>query len=202
MTPGDDPVLRFFGESATIAPELVAEHRIVVLYAGDVLAGGIEVVEQLGLGGMGAVCEVRALRLNAHRALKVRLPSLLASPPTQARFLEEIKVCQRLSHESIVRVHDVLRGRGTGHPFGETGPAGRPLLDRGDLYQMLKGVVPAAMAPRPSEEALDVPRALDGIVARCLKRKPQDRYESVVALGKVLDEVVVVQASSLRRAAG
>lgn len=63
------------------------------------------------------------------------------------------------------------------------------------LYQMLTGVIPIGMAPSPSEEAPDIPRALDAIVARCLKRKPLDRYESVVALRKALDGVVARTSS-------
>ncbi|MBN2311838.1 MAG: protein kinase, partial [Candidatus Hydrogenedentes bacterium] len=94
-----------------VAPELIREQRAVALHPGDVVADRFEVVRQLGFGGMGAVYLVKDRITNQDRALKVMLPSLLASEGAQQRFLNEVTISQQLTHDGVVRVFDVSEDR-------------------------------------------------------------------------------------------
>lgn len=96
---------RFMDESE-FPPDFVAEQKSVLLQPGHVLANRFEVREMLGFGGMGTVYRVTDWRLQEDKALKIMLPSLVSSEAARQRFLAEIKISQRLSHDRIVRVHD------------------------------------------------------------------------------------------------
>jgi tRNA A-37 threonylcarbamoyl transferase component Bud32 len=96
---------------------------------------GLEVLELLGQGGMGAVYKVRQRKLDRLVALKVLPPETRGDPTFTRRFLREARAMALLSHENVVAVHD----------FGETagvcwllmehvdGPNLRQLLERGEL---------------------------------------------------------------------
>jgi predicted Ser/Thr protein kinase len=76
------------------------------------------------------------------------------------------------------------------------GPAGDLYALTAVLYEALTGEVPfpheneaallyahvAETPPRPSERRAELPRALDGVVARGLAKRPEDRYRSAAAL--------------------
>lgn len=94
-----------------IAPESVAYSPEI----GDVLNERFEVVELVAVGTIGAVYVVDDLRLKSRKALKLMHPELMKDPRAATRFIEEIKLLQRLSHEHLIRVYD----------FGQT--------DRGNL---------------------------------------------------------------------
>lgn len=72
----------------------------------------LEVVELIGVGGMGAVYKARQPKLDRWVALKV-LPESLGRDATFAeRFVREARVLARLNHPRIVAVYD----------FGQSGP--------------------------------------------------------------------------------
>ena len=96
---------------------LTPDQRSVDLRPGSVINKRFKVLEQIGFGGMGAVYLVRDMHLQERRALKVMLPRLLSNPEAQRRFLLEIKISQKLSHENIVRVHDLGTDFETGMQF-------------------------------------------------------------------------------------
>lgn len=96
---------RFMDESE-FPPDFVSEQKSVLLQPGHVLANRFEIREMLGFGGMGTVYRVTDWRLQEDKALKIMLPSLVSSEAARQRFLAEIKISQRLSHDRIVRVHD------------------------------------------------------------------------------------------------
>lgn len=93
------------------------DERSVNIRPGSVINKRFKILEQIGRGGMGAVYLVRDMHLQERRALKVMLPRLLANPEAQRRFLIETKVSQKLSHEHIVRVHDLGVDFDTGMQF-------------------------------------------------------------------------------------
>lgn len=113
---GDQPTAAY-DAIEDVSPELAAEQRSVALKPGEILNQRFEILSQLGFGGMGAVYKVRDRDLNEDRALKVMLPSLLKSDKARERFLEEIKISQKLSHDGIVRVHDLVQDRDRGVQF-------------------------------------------------------------------------------------
>jgi tRNA A-37 threonylcarbamoyl transferase component Bud32 len=71
----------------------------------------LEILDLIGHGGMSAVFRVRQPKLDRVVALKVLPKSLAATPGFAERFNREGRVLARLSHPSIVAVHD----------FGESG---------------------------------------------------------------------------------
>ncbi|MCX6924769.1 MAG: serine/threonine-protein kinase [Verrucomicrobia bacterium] len=66
----------------------------------------LEVLEQIGVGGMGVVFKVRQPRLDRFGALKLLSPALAAAPAFAERFNREARVLARLNHPGIVSVYD------------------------------------------------------------------------------------------------
>lgn len=111
-------ILRQFAEhAARQEPALTPDQRSVHLRPGSVINKRFKILEPLGFGGMGAVYLVRDMHLQERRALKVLLPRLLSNPDAQRRFLIETKISQKLSHENIIRVHDLGTDFHTGMQF-------------------------------------------------------------------------------------
>jgi predicted Ser/Thr protein kinase len=71
----------------------------------------LEILECLGRGGMGVVYKARQPRLDRWVALKIISPGKEKNPHFAERFAREARSLARLSHQSIVTVHD----------FGEVG---------------------------------------------------------------------------------
>lgn len=67
---------------------------------------GLELLEEIGRGGMGRVFRARHARLDRIVAVKL-LPAELADEPAfQARFAREARMLARLNHPLLVTVHD------------------------------------------------------------------------------------------------
>jgi hypothetical protein len=67
---------------------------------------GLEILELLGLGGMGAVYKARQTKLDRLVAVKVLPPEWGKEPAFAERFAREAKALARLGHPHIVAVHD------------------------------------------------------------------------------------------------
>lgn len=68
-----------------------------------------ELLDQLGVGGMGEVYRVRDRELNRTVALKVLRPELLRSKKALQLFEEEAQVASQLQHPGIIPIHDIGR---------------------------------------------------------------------------------------------
>src|SRR5262249_38928325 len=68
---------------------------------------GLEVVREVGRGGMSVVYEARQLGLNRKVALKMLLAGGYAGREQRTRFRTEGEALGRLQHPHIVRVHEV-----------------------------------------------------------------------------------------------
>ena len=66
-----------------------------------------DILERLGVGGMGVVYKARDIRLDRVVALKVLSDHLLADEDAQARFLVEAKAAAALDHPNICAIHEV-----------------------------------------------------------------------------------------------
>jgi serine/threonine protein kinase len=66
----------------------------------------LEILQQIGVGGMGVVFKARQPRLERFVALKLLSPALAASPAFAERFNREARVLARLNHPGIVSVYD------------------------------------------------------------------------------------------------
>lgn len=67
---------------------------------------GIELLDELGHGGMGVVYRARQLRLDRFVAVKLVADEHATDPRFRARFVDEAKLLARLDHPGIVAVHD------------------------------------------------------------------------------------------------
>ena len=73
----------------------------------------LEILEPLGVGGMGVVWRARQKRLDREVALKLLRPELAEQPGFAQRFQREARALAKLSHANVVVVHDFgeVRGR-------------------------------------------------------------------------------------------
>jgi eukaryotic-like serine/threonine-protein kinase len=67
---------------------------------------GLELLEEIGRGGMGRVFRARHARLERDVAVKLLPPELAADGAFRARFEREARTLARLSHPHLVTVHD------------------------------------------------------------------------------------------------
>ncbi len=76
---------------------------------------GLEILELIGVGGMGAVYKARQLKLDRLVALKILPEEWGRDPAFAERFGREARALARLNHPHIVHVHDF--GEAAGHFF-------------------------------------------------------------------------------------
>jgi eukaryotic-like serine/threonine-protein kinase len=100
---------------------------------GGIFQGRYQIVRCIKAGGMGAVYEVIHLETRRRRALKVMLPSMVASPEMRARFKLEATVAADIESEHIVETFDAGVDPETGAPF-----LVMELLRGQDLQRVLK----------------------------------------------------------------
>jgi len=110
-----DAAERFLEEPAIGSPRPVAAGPPGDERAGDEglsLAPGsqlgvFEVLERLGVGGMGEVYRARDTRLDRFVAIKVLASGIALAPRGRARFEREARAISKLSHPHICTLHDV-----------------------------------------------------------------------------------------------
>src|SRR5688572_25459774 len=131
---------RFPSGRLEICPRCLLEGDLSPALVGD----SLELLEEIGSGGMGTVWKARHLRLQRLVAVKFLAEGLLGQKEFIARFEREAQVLARLSHPRIVAVHDF--GTEEGRPYIVMEYVlGRPLSD----------VVPLPAA-RAREVALEI----------------------------------------------
>ncbi len=90
--------------------ELKASLSSLGLAVGQILAGRYEIVGQLGSGGMSRVYRARDRELAGDEvAIKTLLVPAIGHSEDAERLLREVRICRRLTHPNIVRVHDLGR---------------------------------------------------------------------------------------------
>ena len=73
----------------------------------QLVAGRYTVQNIIGRGGMGCIYKVHDNTLNEVVALKTLLPQFARDKIVVERFFNEARIARQLSHENIVRVHDI-----------------------------------------------------------------------------------------------
>src|SRR5688572_30605182 len=75
-------------------------------YLAEPIDGKYEIVDRLGVGGMGEVYKVRHTFLGATRVVKVIRPQISEHEDTSERFLREARVATRIQHPNVATLHD------------------------------------------------------------------------------------------------
>jgi len=104
------------------------------------LGDSIELLEEVGRGGMGTVYRARHRRLDRIVAVKFLPPEAAASPDFERRLEREARALARLDHPNVVAVHDLGRE-------GEASYIVMEYVDGRPLSELL---------PLPRDRALDV----------------------------------------------
>lgn len=73
----------------------------------QLVAGRYTVLNIIGRGGMGCIYKVQDNTLNEEVALKTLLPQFARDKIVVERFFNEARIARQLSHQNIVRVHDI-----------------------------------------------------------------------------------------------
>jgi len=108
-----------------LCPACLLEADIPPARVGD----SLELVDEIGRGGMGTVWKARHLRLGRAVAVKFLAPELAAQPDFERRLEREARALALLSHPGIVAVHDYGRDEGVGYIVMEY-VEGTPLSSR------------------------------------------------------------------------
>lgn len=95
------------GDRATVGVQAAEPAASALAKTGDVLGDRYEIRKVIGQGGMGAVYEAFDRVLKESVALKVLLPSLVRDTHALERFVREARISRQLTHQNIVRVHDM-----------------------------------------------------------------------------------------------
>jgi len=98
------------GDGPTVQPPSSEEQT--ALSPGTILAGRYQIVDTLGVGGMGAVYKAFDRQLTRIVALKTILPEMASTPTALKRFKQEVLLAQSIVHKNVVRIFDI----------GEDGP--------------------------------------------------------------------------------
>ena len=125
----------------------------------------LEIVEQIGKGGMAVVYRATHLVMNKPVAVKMLLPHLTSDPTSLKRFQQEAQATATLNHANIVRIHDC--GLSNGQAF--------IIMDFVEGQSLEKIIHEAPMTPeRAVEVFVQISEALNhaherGIIHRDLK---------------------------------
>lgn len=103
---------RTLGSDSTVggldaAPTFVPSEEAATLPLGTVLATRYQIVDLLGVGGMGAVYKAFDRQLTRIVALKTILPEMAATPTALKRFKQEVLLAQSITHKNVVRIFDI-----------------------------------------------------------------------------------------------
>jgi serine/threonine protein kinase len=103
-----------------------------------------EIIDVLGMGGMGRVYKVRQPHLDRVAALKILPRELAADPAFAERFMREGRALARLSHPNIVTVFD----------FGVSGEFHWLLMEYVDGVNLRGAMAAGAMTPRETLQVI------------------------------------------------
>lgn len=78
-----------------------------LLETASIIGGRYEILEMLGVGGMGEVYKARDLALGRLVAFKVIRPELASSPAIIDRFKQEILLSSNVTHKNVIRIYDL-----------------------------------------------------------------------------------------------
>src|SRR5262245_28721689 len=89
------------------SPTIVPAEEAPTLPPGTMLAGRYQIVDLIGLGGMGAVYKAFDRQLTRLVALKTILPEMAGTPTALKRFKQEVLLAQSIVQKNVVRIFDI-----------------------------------------------------------------------------------------------
>ena len=112
-----------------------------ILEIGRVIAGRFQILEILGIGGMGAVYKAYDRDIDRMIALKCIRPELADNTEVVQRFTQELLLARQISHKNVIRIFDVRDSGGLKFITME-------YVDGRDLNSLMeeRGKLPAAEA--------------------------------------------------------
>jgi eukaryotic-like serine/threonine-protein kinase len=78
-----------------------------ILQAGQVIGGRFEILEMIGIGGMGAVYKAHDRDIDRVIALKCIRQELASHTEVVKRFTQELLLARQISHKNVIRIFDV-----------------------------------------------------------------------------------------------
>lgn len=111
--------VKFCGECGTELPSLrdidatkTIEASKDELTRGTTFAGRYEIIEELGVGGMGRVYRVEDTKLKQETALKLIKPEIASDKKTIERFRNELKIARNIRHKNVCGMYDLGEEQG------------------------------------------------------------------------------------------
>jgi serine/threonine protein kinase len=74
---------------------------------GEYFGKRYKIIEEVGKGGMGRIYKAIDLELDRIVALKMINPELVSDPNIIERFKKELILAREISHENVIRIHDI-----------------------------------------------------------------------------------------------
>ena len=99
-------------EGASISSTETLPESLKELTEGSLFANRYEVIEKLGMGGMGNVYRVLDKKINEEIALKLLRPEIASDERTITRFKNELKFARKIIHKNVCRMYDISEADG------------------------------------------------------------------------------------------
>ncbi len=96
----------------SLGPTLTLETPAYSLERGGTFADRYEIIDEVGMGGMGRVYKVFDKKIKENIALKLLKPEIASDQRTIERFRNELKFARKIAHPHVCRMYDL----------GEAGP--------------------------------------------------------------------------------
>ena len=75
-------------------------------YSSKLLDGKYQILDRLGVGGMGEIFKVRHIHLNELRVIKIMRPNVAADDQGMQRFLQEARTSTMIKHKNLAMLYD------------------------------------------------------------------------------------------------
>jgi len=133
---------RFCGECATplqpaddaqVSFTTTLETPTEDLTTGSTFAGRYQIIEELGIGGMGRVYKVMDKETNEKIALKLIKPEIASDKKTIERFRNELTIARKIAQKNVCRMYDLNQEHGNYYITME-------YVSGGDLKRFIKRV--------------------------------------------------------------
>jgi eukaryotic-like serine/threonine-protein kinase len=75
-------------------------------YAARLIDGKYQILDRLGIGGMGEIFKVRHIHLNELRVIKIMRPNVASDDQGMQRFLQEARTSTMIKHKNLAMLYD------------------------------------------------------------------------------------------------